>query len=98
MGTVTIEVTQEDIDNGVGGNCAYCPVARAAARAFPDKPMVRVGSNILWVFDTLDTRRPRMEYTLPVKASDFIARFDKHGPEAVAPFTFTIDTSEGVII
>jgi hypothetical protein len=75
---IIIDVTEEDIREGIPSNFCWCPFALAANRAF-GRP-VEVGTKHLALGDG---------YThLPVEAIRFIAAFD--AAEPVRPSTFTI--------
>jgi hypothetical protein len=82
-----IRVTQDDIDKGRSGSCAYCPIARAARRAFGK--IAYVCYSQIAIFDDI----PKHELTLPVpkRASEFICSFDSH--KLVKPFAFYVDVS-----
>jgi hypothetical protein len=92
--TYTIEVTQEDIDNGVAWECGKCPVALAAKRVLPFKPHVRS----LAIYRKR-RQQPSWRYgwyyikvfavDLPQEARDFISDFD-HGV-FVTPFSFQVE-------
>jgi hypothetical protein len=78
---MTIEVTQEDIDNGKRRRCRHCPVALALRRF----------TRSVWVADqsylhNLDLQK---EIGTPNRVSFFIEEFDAGKP--VKPFTFKID-------
>lgn len=75
-----IEVTQEDIDCGLAGDCRNCPVARAMNRATGD--VWEVGNG--WMRRDSETRR-----RLPCAVLLFIHRFDKH--KTGEPFSFDLD-------
>jgi hypothetical protein len=85
---LVVEVTQEDIDNGLPANGAHCPIARAMNRlGFRD---VSVGSrNITW-FDH-QTGVYRMSL-LPREAIRFVRAFDLGGFFSYHPFTFALQT------
>lgn len=84
---ITVNVTQEHIDNGVPRTCSRCPIALAVEELFPDRrvtvtddiAIARKGAG-LWT-----------RYSMPRSAHDFIAKFDTDVlPNASAkPFTFT---------
>jgi hypothetical protein len=80
--SLTISVTQEDIDNGVSFSVCDCPVARAVRRKFP-KARVSVGVYTL----TITARGRVRSYYLPREAIRFISVFDCRGN--VEPITFT---------
>lgn len=73
-----IEVTDEDIRQGVKGQCGRCPIALAAARAGIKD--VTVGSYTMKI--------KHLFIHLPRNVSEFINRFDDGLP--VQPFSFVI--------
>jgi hypothetical protein len=79
--TITITVTQDDIDNGVRAAPCLCPIALAAQRKYP---YVSVGTFTISV--GADASREKV-YRMPLKASRFIEDFDQG--RLVEPFTFT---------
>lgn len=81
MKTITVEVTQEDIENGECGQCQTCPIALALGRATGRPWMV----TDTFAFESNGTSYAR----LPGVAQGFVLRFDENHP--VAPFTFTIE-------
>ena len=91
---VTVEVTQDDIDNGKPQQAYACPIALAASRT-TGFPQDQVGvSDLLCVYgNRLDRYGPEDErevlatYDLTGDAMTFIIDFDR-GKE-VEPFTFT---------
>ena len=80
--TLTVEVTQADIDNGKENDCFACPVALALARA-AGRGVAEVDTAFATVND-VSTR-------LPDDVQVWIANFDCNGPDAVKPFTFTLE-------
>lgn len=76
----TIEVTQEDIDNGECADATGCPVGLAIGRLNIPK-FYGVSHDAV----SIGERR----ILLPPEASSFIKDFDDHKP--VSPFTFTIE-------
>jgi hypothetical protein len=83
--TITVEVTQEDIDHGARSACTGCPVAIAASRISSARAIVGRTGLTLYDYKTGKTAR----YNTPSQVSDFIATFDNTGPSSVQPFTFT---------
>jgi hypothetical protein len=73
-----IEVTQEDIDNGIQMNCYYCPIARSIQRQ--TDLYVAVRANYAVIGDDIAY--------FPREAEQFIADFDAGEP--VHPFSFEI--------
>lgn len=80
MKTITIEVTQEDIDKGKQGSCGRCPIALAAYR-------VMEGSFLVLPYAIF--RLEGKSISLPDSAIEFIGLFDSGMP--VKPFSFTIE-------
>jgi hypothetical protein len=74
-----IDVTQQDIDAGVPGNCRHCPITLAAQRA----GLRNVEVNGMSLFGN-----GHMAW-LPEEALDFIYLFDKHR-DLTKPFFFEI--------
>lgn len=86
MEYLTVEVTGEDIEQGVPGDCVDCPVARALNRALGYAAgTVDVDADEYWLGPQDNEGRP---YRLPAAASEFVMAFDSD--EAVAPFSFRI--------
>lgn len=77
-----IEVTQEDIDEGVAGDCEACPIAQAGFRATLSHTQV-MGKRI---------RLYGVWRDLPPEAINFVLRFDNGG--LVTPFSFEVDCHE----
>jgi hypothetical protein len=75
-----IQVTQQDIDEGVAESCHDCPVALAIERATLGD--VRVWRREVSIYKI--GRKP-----LPLTATDFIDHFDAREP--VQPFEFELD-------
>jgi hypothetical protein len=86
MQTVTIKVTQEDIDKGTRLSPYYCPIALAASRVFDDDHDFRVivlpDRIIFRNFNSVVIE----EWTLPPEARDFIRRHNNS--QQVTPITF----------
>lgn len=80
MKTITVRVTQADINTGLRESAVSCPVARALARAVEGD--VSVGPCYVMVNGK--------ERNLSRHAAAWISRFDKHGRRAVKPFTFKL--------
>lgn len=90
--TVTVTVTQEDIDTGDPGMCYECPVARAISRAVGRR--CRVKEPNYWGFSDGPSGNKSDNlpdpFRLPPIAATFVETFDDFGPERVVPFTFEI--------
>lgn len=102
--TLHIQVTQEDIDNGVRGTNNQCPIALAVRRQ-TGKPIVRVMDRYITLADEADVYENSIDlhmelYTLPWEAQDFIRVFDSNGTEVedffgtVRPFDFIATQQE----
>jgi hypothetical protein len=81
-----IEVTAEDIQNGMPGWCGKCPVALAVRRAlggFVKREVASVGVSYAAVY--VDSRI----HMLPSDARMFVQNFDEGEP--VEPFDFEIE-------
>jgi hypothetical protein len=82
----TIEVTRDDIRNGIPYNSFNCPIARAVQRQFPNHP-----TRVFVTYMTLGGLRGE----LPEEAIDFIGRFDnklfKWERWLMRPFTFSVE-------
>ena len=80
-----IEVTQKDIDKGVRGECALCPIARAIKSSSNFKRVYVNGKTIdVWYRGDQGIKT----YKLPKKAQTFVKRFDRQEP--VKPFSFKL--------
>lgn len=81
----TINVTAEDIENGVALSCKHCPVSVALRRisgaywAHTDQTEIRIGKNDVLKSDS---------YPTPKEVKEFITAFDRD--KEVAPFTFQL--------
>jgi hypothetical protein len=68
-----IQVTDEDIANGVRNSCIACPIAIAIKRLVPPNIYVSVAEDIeFWRFG----QETGTVALLPAEAGDFIAEFD----------------------
>jgi hypothetical protein len=77
----TIQVTQDDIDDGIRGSYCDCPIALAIKRQFPGKEII-VSKYILGIGGVNTWNVPKPVY-------NFIDRFDNGNP--VEPIVFEID-------
>lgn len=80
--TITVNVTQEDIETGIANDCLHCPIALAISRELPSSfPKVRnSNAGLLGRFSGWAD--------LPVQAQTFIELFD--AGQSVAPITFDL--------
>ena len=81
--TVTIEVTQPDIDSGVCDHAGKCAIANAACRqfSFPNAYVNGEGIDL----QSADCKTIH-ELSIPPEAVDFMDQFDAGQP--VKPFSF----------
>jgi hypothetical protein len=90
--TMTIHVTQHDIDNGVRREGRHCPIALAVERRTKSdgtlEPIVLTDGQTTEITDV----RGYAQYLGPHEAIDFVADFDDHGN--VEPFSFRMTLSE----
>lgn len=83
MRTLTVTVTQNDIDAGAPQNCRTCPVAKAASRATGETVFV---GELLSCFSR--RRELLWEVPLPRVVSEFVRAFD--WGLSVRPFSFPL--------
>ncbi len=79
MKTIRVNITKQDIENGVPGTTDSCPVALACRRKLK-RFAVRVGTFNVWLNGLVRV--------LPRKAVTFIVRFDQR--KSVKPFSFML--------
>lgn len=86
--TITVTVTQEDIDTGVRRNSCQCPVAKAIRRGLGDKweGEVSVGVNNV----ILQESGKYYHDVLPLAVQDFITGFDLGNRGYIGSLNFTI--------
>jgi len=87
---LVVEVTQEDIAEGMRHRCFLCPVSRAVNRA-TGIPFMAVGTAAV-PDERIQLCDPKssttlVEYAMPYEASNFVRDFDLGAD--VSPFTFT---------
>lgn len=94
MKTYTINVTQEDINNGVKGSPRKCPVALAVQRQIPSaRVFVQTG---YYVKRKLFSSR-QIDFKIPYQVGNRIVSFDfghDFAGEKMEPFTFQLEISE----
>lgn len=84
MKTITVHVTQADIDAGKPWNPCECPVALAVKRATRRQRVeVREMGRVIRFFRDKTVRAPKC-------VADFVENFDGAERFAVKPFSFTI--------
>lgn len=93
MATVTIEVTQEDIDNGLSNDCRHCPVARATMRGIPLVHGVSVRGANVTLYPSFSAAGCKA--ALPTKAKHFIVDFD--AGLRVLPFAFDLEVPSDLV-
>lgn len=87
--SVTIEVTQDDIDAGIPKDPAMCPIAVAVRRQFQPTTCI-VGFTTI----TLHMGKGRFTADLPKEAERFVYRYDDmhlYPDFDPKPFTFTTE-------
>lgn len=84
MKTITVSVTQEDIEKGRRKEARSCPIALAARRAFKERPLAVDGWSIVLHADREDEQSLR----LPRDAERRLDAFDEGDP--MEPFTFEV--------
>jgi len=89
MKKLKLEVTEQDILDGVKKNSACCPIALAVKRAFPDWQEVEVCNEGIKVLDSLNTSWLTGEIE---KVTDFTEFFDAGVP--MEPFTLEVTFEE----
>jgi hypothetical protein len=91
MREVVVSVTDEDIRLGKPKDGTCCPVALALRRAFPGVSVLDLDQDEAEIlFDNGDS----LTLDLPPDAGHFVNQFDRHGPGAVAPFSFDLEVEE----
>ena len=87
---IRVEVTWEDIDQGVAENPSLCPIACALRRLGVTAPVV-VEDSVCGIFDGR-----RFYVGAPDSVSRFVANVDGFAPdedkEELTPFVFDLDT------
>lgn len=85
MNTFKIDVTEQDIQNGIKKDCNKCPIALATVRVLPPNY-----THIVVECDKIEAsnRGVNCYFNLPHKARDFIERFDTDN--IVSPISFEI--------
>lgn len=83
-----VQVTAEDIAQGIRRVACFCPMADAIARA-AGTPCT-VGLADFCFYDV----KPMLKFKLPRIARDFIRNFDDMGPSAVQPIEWAIQEAD----
>jgi hypothetical protein len=97
--TIDLSITQENIDQGMRGNCYYCAVSLAMAEAYPSHsfhthPAFPFHTHPIFPYryhvkaNTKPGERP-VEYRLGKEASRWVFRFDHRG--GVSPITMLLE-------
>ena len=86
---VTIEVTDDDIFDGIKSSCHSCPIALAATRINVAR-IISVNSSTMVVRNSY--ARNSDYILLPIEAIDFIEAFD--ADQKVEPFSFEIEVPD----
>ena len=94
--TVTINVTQEDIDQGLMCAPYRCPISLAIKRTLKIDYVSVGGSGGVWV-KRCDCGSCPHKAKLPSEAYDFMCRFDSMGCSAVKPLVFDLTIPDNVL-
>jgi hypothetical protein len=86
---ITVEVTQEDIDNGKRGRCFSCPVALAIQRAINKIYGISSGSVTSLHIMYCNSHNDLVVLETPEYVRQAIKWFDRTGQ--MKPFTFTLE-------
>jgi hypothetical protein len=86
----TVELTQEDIANGVRENCKRCPGALAIQRAFPELKYLSVRLDHIF-YSTADKWPLRVCPPFPLRT--FIRIYDSGGNAVPCSFELELDLS-----
>jgi hypothetical protein len=90
MPNVTINVTQEDIDQGHMIDPKCCPIALAIKRTINTDFITVGGSGSVWVKRCSCDQNCPHKAKLPRKALNFLHNFDSMGQSAVKPLAFRL--------
>jgi hypothetical protein len=88
---VKVTVTQQDIENGIRGNCDNCPIALAISRAFNARAYAGISSFNLRSRYGDETRWESRWVRLPSEAKRWQEEFDLQGPEKSSPISFEVE-------
>jgi hypothetical protein len=86
--TITVSITDSDIDNGTRGDCWKCPVALALWRATGEK-------YIVWSGNAYPLGRRDRNVILPNSVQSWIGRFDRS--EFPKPMEFQLTVPDGEV-
>lgn len=87
MQTVTVEVTQDDIDAGLRHDPTHAPLSLALSRAL-GRP---VGTGLrAWFFNTGTSEEVNSYWGMTPEMQDWALRFDMVGRAGVGPRSFTM--------
>lgn len=90
MGSITINVTPNDIERAVANNSARCVVAQALIRSIPAAKRVEVDmQTIRWTQDD-----QRLVWITPYSVQDYLIAFD--AGDEIKPFTVRLDANRRV--
>jgi hypothetical protein len=87
---VKVEVTQEDIDQGIPSDCTDCPVALALCRVLDLPDTITVAHSII----RLPTPDGWQRIRIPDHVRQWIYTFDRKGRSRVGPMTFELEVPE----
>lgn len=83
MASITLDVTQDDIDHGVKQDCNYCPLALALGRLFPG-----MRARVLSFGASVDDHTSSRSFAMTKKAIAYVSRVD--AGKTVSPARFQL--------
>jgi hypothetical protein len=91
MKTITVNVTQKNIDEGKHHQCQFCPIAKA----LQDKgyPLAQVRTYYIDLYGPVTKMDQVLDTTKEIRS--FITKFDNS--EAVQPFTFELEVPDAAL-
>ena len=91
---LTIEVTQEDIDQGIRASCHQCPIARAMNRYFGPHAETSVDTRALFVCTDITQGYDQLFFVVSADAAAFIKDFDSGWTVSPETFVFPLSPTE----
>ena len=87
--TITIKITQDDIENGKHCDCYSCPITKALQREFPEAYHTSTSYSRMRIEQRGPEGVQTATYDTPQEAVEFMDAFDHHKP--VKPIAFTAE-------
>lgn len=88
MITLKVQVTEDDIKQGVRNECENCPIAKAICRAANYQYIVDVVGPEVYFYSS---RGDKPKAFLPIEITQAIVMYDSNGP--MSPMEFDIEIS-----